>query len=184
MERDLALCNLYPANGRKKSHFFLSFFIAKLMKKNENEYDFDAVDSWTKNFNISDKRRLYFPINIGNVHWTLMVLYVEETLHIHYYDSMGGSGRRYINALIWYLIEKARRQNGPVLNENDFEVTDHGRFIPQQENGFDCGMFCCLNALFDMEDLPKIFTQDHIPNFRLRFCLDILEEKLSYPVTL
>ena len=105
------------------------------------------------------------------------------THQIHYYDSVGASGKRYINALIWYLIEKARRENNTDLNEVDFVVTDHGNTIPQQGNGFDCGMFCCLNALFDMEDLPKSFTQEHISNFRLRFCLDILDEKLSYPIT-
>jgi len=42
------------------------------------------------------------PINIGNSHWTLAVIYVARKV-VAYYDSMGGTGRYYLKCIKMYL---------------------------------------------------------------------------------
>ena len=183
-DRDEALCLLNPT-GRKSSHYFNSFFISKLLDtENKKVYTYDAVKRWSKKFDIFTKRRIYFPINISNSHWTHLVLYMEQR-EIHYYDSMGGNGRMYIEAILRWIKDEARtKKNWEEYDVSDFTLVDHGRDVPQQGNGFDCGVFSCTFALFDTDDLPFDFDQVHMPNFRLRICLDILEGGFSYPITL
>ena len=48
---------------------------------------------WTKNFDIFEKDKLFFPINIDNTHWTMMVVYVQDK-RVMYLDSMGQLGER------------------------------------------------------------------------------------------
>jgi len=183
-DRDEALCRLNPT-GRKSSHYFNSFFMSKLLDTNKTkEYTYDAVKNWTKAVDIFTKRRIYIPINISNSHWTHLVLYMEQR-EIHYYDSMGGNGRMYIEAILRWIKDEARtKKNWEEYDVSDFTLIDHGRDVPQQGNGFDCGIFSCTFALFDTDDLPFQFDQVHMPNFRLRICLDILEGGFSYPITL
>jgi Ulp1 family protease len=183
-DRDEALCRLNPT-GRKSSHYFNSFFMSKLLDtENKKVYSYDAVNKWTKTLDIFTKRRIYIPINISNSHWTHLVLYMEQR-KIHYYDSMGGNGRMYIEAILHWIKDEARtKKNWEEYDVSDFTLIDHGRDVPQQGNGFDCGIFSCTFALFDTDDLPFHFDQVHMPNFRLRICLDILEGGFSYPITL
>jgi sentrin-specific protease 1 len=67
-QRDVSLCKIFP--GRKKSHFFNSFFIEKLLVDSKG-YNFDNVKHWSKQFNLLDLDKVIIPINISNYHWTL-----------------------------------------------------------------------------------------------------------------
>jgi hypothetical protein len=55
---------------------------------------------WTNNFSkyidIFEKKKLFFPINIGNTHWAMMVVYVQEK-RVMYLDSMGQLGNKWVN---------------------------------------------------------------------------------------
>lgn len=176
-ERDIQLCANDPS--RKPSHYFNSFFISKILEF--DVYTYKNVSRWTRKFDIFALRRIYFPININNNHWTMIVLYMEQR-QIHYYDSMGGSGRKYIAALTRWMKDEALSKKGVAdYDTSDFELIDHGCSIPQQKNGFDCGAFSCLFADFDTDDLPFDFSQQHLPNWRLKMCLDILRGDLLYP---
>ena len=74
-------------NDRPKSHFFNSFFIDRLLRT-DNTYSFKNVRRWTKNLpSIFCLDKIVFPINTGNIHWTLACVYIQKK-EIHYFDSM------------------------------------------------------------------------------------------------
>jgi len=49
---------------------------------------------------------------------------------------------------------------------------------PTQENGYDCGVFTCINAEFVSRNEPQTFTQSQMPYFRQRMVWEILQKKL------
>jgi len=98
--------------GRKRSHFFNSYFIQSMFdEKNtlnpslRGKYNYKNVKRWGKKVpgkDIFKLDRIYIPINIGNVHWALAIIYVEAKI-IRYFDSCGFDGKRYIGGLLQYL---------------------------------------------------------------------------------
>ena len=74
-ERDTCLCNKY--RNRTSSHFFNSLFVQRLLIT-DNKYNFLNVQRWTKDFDIYEKDKIIFPINITNSHWTLAVVYMRR----------------------------------------------------------------------------------------------------------
>jgi hypothetical protein len=84
-ERDKRLC----LEGSPASHFFNSFFFAKLLGDSARDYDFAAVERWTMRFDLFSRRFMFAPVNIGNMHWCLVVVdFLAKD--IRYYDSLGG----------------------------------------------------------------------------------------------
>jgi Ulp1 family protease len=77
--RDLVLCDR-SQSGKKRSHFFSSFFIEILTGPFHMKYDYNNIWRWTRRFDIFALEKLFFPINlvakskdeIG--HWTGVVI--------------------------------------------------------------------------------------------------------------
>ena len=171
----------------------------------ENEYTYDNVKRWTKELNIFKMDKIFFPININNTHWTLCVVFMQAK-QIHYYDSMGSTGRKYMEAAMhWVKDEGREKQNMEVddsewklvgqfdnssllsLHLNNKQARDHLRkqveqsdgqcgYVPKQHNGYDCGVFTCMNADFCCDDLPLLnaFSQQHMSTLRQKVGSDIL----------
>lgn len=178
-DRDALLCQINPS--RNSSHYFSSFFMSKVLDEHDTRvYTYSAVRRWTKKFDIFTKRRIYFPINISNTHWTHLVLYVEAR-EIHYYDSMGGNGDKYMRAILKWIVDEARdKKEIDGYDVSEYRLIDHGHNIPQQENGYDCGVFSCMFADFDTDDLPFQFSQENLAEFRLKIVLAIMRGELIY----
>ncbi len=79
---------------KKLSHFFSSYFVQTIFnerKKNEEirgKYNNDQVSCWSRKidgWNIFNLSRIFSPIIIDNLHWTLAVIFMEEK--IQYYGS-------------------------------------------------------------------------------------------------
>ena len=66
---------------------FSSFFFVKLLVPNVG-YTYKNVRRWTKNVDIFSKKKIFIPINIGNSHWTLLLIDLMIKT-ISYYDSLG-----------------------------------------------------------------------------------------------
>lgn len=56
---------------------------------------------------------------------------------------------------------------------------DHTQDTPQQENGFDCGVFTCQVLNYLAQDLPLDFTQQNIPYLRKRMIWEIGNAQLQ-----
>lgn len=106
-ERDLKLSNNNP--DRKTSFYFNSFFIAKLLEG--GVYNYSNIKRWSKTFDVFAKDKIFMPININNTHWTMSIVFILKK-EIHYYDSMSGSGSKYLKAILRWLQDEAREKKG------------------------------------------------------------------------
>lgn len=180
-DRDKTLCEQDP--NRRKSHFFSSMFMDKLMNVGNNKgYEYANVRRWSRKFDIFEMDKVVFPINISNSHWTLAVLFVQEK-RICYYDSMNGNGDRYLTALRCWLVDEA--QNKKQMNLDGQEYTLIGSVennVPQQNNGSDCGVFTIMAADFLSEDIPLKYSQRYMPMLRNKIGAAILNTRVNYSV--
>ena len=95
---------------------------------------------------------------------------------IQFYDSMMGSGTYYLEGLMRYLKDEWNAKKGGELPDVDkWELVTCEQDTPQQENGFDCGVFTCMFADFLSLDRPLSFSQEHITQCRERIALSIMK---------
>ena len=172
-------------NGQfdRRSHFFSSIFISKLLEQPVSgpEYSYNNVKNWTRNFDIFSMDKIVCPVNIRNVHWTLAVIHMRHR-RIHYYDSKGGRGDRYLNGLMRYLEdEHVHRKQCPLPGGWEIVFGDTSS-TPQQHNEVDCGMFTIMVADYLAYGLPLSFSQENIPHFRQKVCADIMRGAVNYPM--
>lgn len=179
-ERDDALAEKYPKHRR--SHYFNSFFMNKLLLVDgKEEYDYKGVRRWSKKFDTFAMDKVFVPINISNSHWTMLIIYVQRK-EIHYNDSMSGSGKRYLLAARQWVIDEGKDKKGLELDPSEWKLVSGNRAVPQQENGFDCGVFSIMSADFASDDLEFRYSQRDMPHFRKKICNDILRGSLDYSV--
>lgn len=180
--RDEEMCKQDPS--RKRSHFFKSFFMTKLLNEGhhsrDGQYEYNNVKRWSKKVpgkDIFDLNKILFPINMGNSHWIAACIFMQEK-RIEIFDSMGGSGRVYLQALLQYLDDEHKsKKNCPLPDRDQWELVSTRPETPRQRNGYDCGVFTCMFADFVSKDCPLVFTQDHIHQCRHRIALSIMKGK-------
>lgn len=193
--RDEDMCRVDPT--RKRCHFFKSFFVTKLLNeghsdpRQDGKYDYKNVKRWSKKIpakTIFQLDKIFFPINQGSMHWVMAVAFMQKR-KIQFFDSMGSSGHRYLDALFRYIKDEYMSQNGCAMpDENDWELVACIEETPQQRNStYPCGLVA-------MSSLPgtRIVKADHGSLvhffFRLRLwgvCLHVcgfLIERLSFVV--
>lgn len=172
-QRDAALV---ADEGEKPSHFFNSFFIPKLMGTDARSYNYAGVKRWTKKFDLFSRKRVFAPVNVGNMHWCLIMVDFELQ-QVRYFDSMGGGGDAYLRAMIQYLKDEHLAKKGAPL-PGDWQPVRTTDDTPRQLNGYDCGVFATFCAHYASLGAPLDFSQADIPHFRDRMMIDILDKKL------
>lgn len=176
-ERDKRLC-LGDAD-RQPSHFFNSFFFEKLFEpQGRDRYDYSCVKRWARkikqtNGDIFKLDKMVIPVNVANSHWTLIVAFVKLK-KFQYFDSMGSTGRRYLLGLKQYFKDEAARTKQSV-DVDSWEVVLGSFDTPQQDNGSDCGVFCCTTAKYVGADLDLRFAARHMDTIRQRMTLEVLD---------
>ncbi|CAM9846570.1 unnamed protein product [Ascophyllum nodosum] len=176
-ERDKKLCEQDPS--RRRSHFFSSFFITKL--KENGGYHYAGVRRWSRKIKVFELDKIFFPVNVSNMHWCMAVIYVQQK-RIHYYDSMGGTGKTVMKCLLMWLEDEDDDKNKDKATFEPEDWTMVGTDIdttPQQENGSDCGVFACSFASYASEDLPFEFSQADINQMRRRIMWSLLHQRLA-----
>lgn len=174
-ERDERLSKANP--NRTTSHYFNSFFMTKLQEG--NGYSYAGVKRWSKKFDLLSKDKIFVPININNTHWTLAVVYIQKK-EIHYYDSMSGSGRKYLQPLLNWVRDDAKDKKNVDIDTTQWKLLDRMDYVPQQENGYDCGMFVITCADYLSDDLPLSYDQEDIGSNRVTFAAAIIRGSISY----
>ena len=113
-----------------------------------------SVQRWTKprddpegkkRIDVFAMEAVFFPINIGNVHWTLCYALPQEK-RIVYLDSMfkryGHHGDNILKTIFTYFKEEHKDKKGCELPDQDKWFLDSpGATAPQQGNSVDCGVF-------------------------------------------
>ncbi|CAH7670864.1 hypothetical protein BY996DRAFT_4586206 [Phakopsora pachyrhizi] len=125
-------------NGQKflKAHCFNSFFI--------NKYDdsgYEGVKRWSKKIDLFKKDVIIFPINIRNSHWTCAAINIKKK-RFEFYDSMGNHNDSILAILRDYIVNESKTKRNQELDVSDWSNFYHPA-VPQQQNGFDCGIFVC-----------------------------------------
>ncbi|KAG2315212.1 hypothetical protein Bca4012_066012 [Brassica carinata] len=157
-----------------KCHFFNTFFYKKLLS--DSGYNFKAVRRWTTQrklgYALIDCDMIFVPIHRG-VHWTLAVINNRDRKFL-YLDSLNGVDSKILNALAKYLGDEAKEKSGKDIDVSSWEM-EFVEGIPQQQNGYDCGMFMLKYIDFFSRGLGLCFSQEHMQYFRLRTAKEILK---------
>ena len=132
-----------------------------------DKYKYNEVKKWSTNVpgkDIFALDKVFFMHNVDVSHWTCAVIFTEEK-RIQYYDSMGNDG----HALMIYLKDEwFEKKGGELPDANEWKIVGAVDGVPQQQNGFDCGVFACMFADFLSRDRPLSFNQDYITNQECR----------------
>jgi Ulp1 family protease len=128
--RNVQLHNLNK--NRRKSHFFSTYFITKLLY-NANGYEYGNVKRWTKHIDIFLYDKIFFPINLNNSHWMLAVIFMQRQ-EIHFYDSYHSKGINYLDGLKRWIMDESIDKKGIRLNPNEWKTYSHTDDIPLRKS--------------------------------------------------
>ncbi|KAK2394968.1 Cysteine proteinases superfamily protein [Trifolium repens] len=157
-----------------KCHFFNTFFYKKLISGRDG-YDFKSVRRWTTQrklgYSLFDCDKIFVPIH-QEIHWCLAVINKKDA-KFQYLDSLKGMDNRVLKVLARYFVDEVKDKSGKDIDVStwDKEFVDD---LPEQENGFDCGVFMIKYADFYSRGLGLCFNQEHMPYFRRRTAKEIL----------
>ena len=108
------------------------------------------------------------------MHWAVVVIYMTEQ-RIQFYDSMSGSGVRYLEGLMQYLKDEHKAKKGcPLPDADEWVLVESTPDTPQQRNGHDCGVFTCMFCDFLSMGYPLTFSQEHVTRCRELIALSIM----------
>lgn len=170
----------------RESYFFNSYFFEQLL----NPTNQDACKRWVKNIThpqgVFGLKKILIPVNIGNVHWALVVAFMQER-RLVYYDSkfaqVPDHGMKYLVAMERYLHnEAARLLEAKKVAPGQVDVRPWEKVLgsvstPQQVED-DCGVFTCITASYIVQDLELRFSRNDIYYYRSRMTLELLHRKL------
>ena len=108
----------------------------------DKRYEYSNVKEWGKNApggNALLLDKVIVPCKLGNEHWTCICAFIKEK-KIQYYDSFGGQGNRYLDALLQYLQDEAKQHSTPFDRDEWNLVQNDMHNTPQQQNVCDCGV--------------------------------------------
>ncbi|PWA46035.1 cysteine proteinases superfamily protein [Artemisia annua] len=158
-----------------KCHFFNTFFYKKLIS-GRGGYDYNSVRRWTSKrklgYSLLECDKIFVPVH-KEIHWCLAVINKKEK-KFQYLDSLGGIDRQVMGVLEQYIVDEVKDKNGEDIDVTSWKqefVTD----LPNQQNGFDCGVFMIKYADFYSRDIGLCFKQENMPYFRLRTAKEILK---------
>ncbi|CAH9129781.1 unnamed protein product [Cuscuta epithymum] len=160
-----------------KCHFFNTFFYKKLIS-GKTGYNYQSVRRWTSKrklgYCIFECDKIFVPVH-KEIHWCLAVINRKDK-KFQYLDSLRGSDSNVLKALARYYVDEVKDKSGEDIDVNswDRELVED---LPEQQNGFDCGMFMIKYADFYSRNIGLCFNQEHMPYFRVRTAKEILRLK-------
>ncbi|KAF8387850.1 hypothetical protein HHK36_026512 [Tetracentron sinense] len=160
-----------------KCHFFNTFFYKKLIS-GRNGYNFKDVKRWTTQrkigYSLIECDKIFVPIH-KEIHWCLAVINKKDE-KFQYLDSLKGMDTQVMEVLARYIVEEVKEKSGLNINVSSWKQ-EYVDDLPEQENGWDCGMFMIKYADFYSRGLGLCFKQEHMPYFRKRTVKEILRLK-------
>ncbi|XP_026192227.1 ubiquitin-like-specific protease ESD4 [Cyclospora cayetanensis] len=172
-----------------RCYFFSTFFYAKLSGASGSEeaaYNYEGVRRWTKRQKVDlfSKDLIFIPLHLGHLHWTLGVIDMRQGREsIRFFDSLNGKHKPLAERLRRYLRDEHEDKKGFSLDkERTWYAKANGEpeeGAPQQENGFDCGVFLCQMAECIADGRAFDFQQKDIKNIRLKMALDIVRGEID-----
>ncbi|KAG4946306.1 hypothetical protein GLYMA_15G148700v4 [Glycine max] len=160
-----------------KCHFFNTFFYKKLISGPKG-YDFKSVRRWTSQRNLGysllECDKIFVPIH-QEIHWCLAVINKKDK-KFQYLDSMKGEDSFVLEKLAKYFADEVNDKTGKHIDVNTWKK-EFVKDLPQQKNGYDCGVFMIKYADFYSRGLELCFNQENMSYFRCRTAKEILRLK-------
>ncbi|KAI3973434.1 hypothetical protein MKW92_041858 [Papaver armeniacum] len=160
-----------------KCHFFNTFFYKKLAS-GRTGYDYKAVKRWTTQrkigYGLIECDKIFVPIH-QQIHWCLAVINKKEE-KLQYLDSLKGVDTDVLENLARYFVDEVKDKSGKDIDVSSWK-REYVKKLPEQQNGWDCGMFMIKYSDFYSRGLGLCFSQEHMPYFRRRTASEILRLK-------
>eukprot|EP00092_Neocalanus_flemingeri_P023276 GFUD01025237.1.p1 GENE.GFUD01025237.1~~GFUD01025237.1.p1 ORF type:complete len:578 (-),score=147.22 GFUD01025237.1:98-1831(-) len=168
-QRSLSDLKMHP-----RVHSMSTFFFSNLSTRG-----YSSVKRWTKEVDIFAYDMVLVPIHMDS-HWSLASIDFRVP-GVFYYDSLGNTigNNTILTTLLHYLREEHLNKKGKEIDLSNY--AKHTMDTPLQQNGSDCGVFCCKVADYLSRDLPLDFCQDDMKYFRKRMIFEILKGVLLEP---
>ncbi|CAN6361762.1 unnamed protein product [Urochloa humidicola] len=165
---------------RNKFYIFNTYFYGKLEEAlYHRQGDFSKLRRWWKGVNIFDRAYIIMPIH-GTAHWSLVIICMPEkesisgqiilhldSLELHYSNKILNTVKRYLEEE-WQHLKKNPSPDTSVLETwGDLPSNIHKQKVqvPQQYNGYDCGIFMLYYIERFIRDAPERFTIDKLEMF-------------------
>ncbi|XP_043275433.1 sentrin-specific protease 2-like [Venturia canescens] len=154
-----------------KVHAMSSFFYPRLQAGG-----YPAVQRWTKKIDLFSFDKILMPLHFGN-HWCLISIDTKKKI-IGFFDSLHGGDRGSLTTTMNYLTQEARERKNPGFKPEEWAMIIRKK-IPRQRNSFDCGVFVCLFAEYEVANRRIDFTPEDMKEQRKRIVRDIVANKLK-----
>uniref|UniRef100_A0A0N5CES1 ULP_PROTEASE domain-containing protein n=1 Tax=Strongyloides papillosus TaxID=174720 RepID=A0A0N5CES1_STREA len=161
-------CLKYP-----KVYAFNTFFYQNISNP---ERGYKMVKRWTRKIDIFQMKYIFVPINLNNVHWCMAIIDVPKK-EIRYCDSMRKRNTDALNVLKNYIKCEAADKLKIDINLDEWTAI-HAQDVPEQQNGYDCGVFSCMFAEYTSRERDFEFTQNDMPLFRQQMKYEIIKKDL------
>lgn len=170
------------------NYFMSTFFFSCLYDLQLGKYDYlHGRKQYPPMIDIFAFKKVFVPINIGNFHWILAVIYMEHQA-IYLFDSMSSSthSKRILNALLQFLRHEMIFRKTTSLAESDainanWTLVDSMTRCPQQDNSYDCGVFTTMFAdKLSKNDSLTTCVQGEALNYRELMAAAIINLAVEY----
>lgn len=166
-------------DSERKGSYFFETYLMQALESNTNGSNDNQIMNLTRRFDVLSYDSLFIPVNIGNYHWTLIVIKLDKK-EIHYYDSLNNNGVKYTTIAMGWLAKVMKVKNNIDIVMSDWNVIVE-RDNPKQFNDpNECGMFTIMCADFLSDGLPLTYNLSQMPFFRQKVTADILRGRLNY----
>ena len=131
------------------------FFTCLLNKERVN----DSIEYVINNPNPMKKRYLFVPLNLKNVHWSLMIVMPQIKTMLYFYALHKFAEPKELFSLITSLM------NFYCLTHRMQQINWYHLFcdeVYQQKTDKDRGMFCCLNDYYFFNDYSRYQDDDSL----------------------
>ena len=167
-------------NDENRIEILSTYFSDKL--KIDKENNSKDIVKWEKKLNLDLNKldKLFIPINLNNIHWTLIMVNFNNK-SINYYDSKIGNiieANYYLDLIKEWLLSgnnnlvkvNKLHWNLKVMSEEE---------IPQQNNNNDCGIFLCYYMEKLSQNINLLDKEVIINKFRKEIALLMVNDKLE-----
>ncbi|KAK6772750.1 hypothetical protein RDI58_027988 [Solanum bulbocastanum] len=160
-----------------KCHFFNTFFYKKLIS-GTGGYNYQSVRRWTSHrklgYSLLECDKIFVPIH-KEIHWCLAVINKKDQ-KFQYLDSLRGRDSNVLKVLASYFVDEVKDKSGKHIDVSSWKQ-EFVEDLPEQKNGYDCGVFMIKNVDFYSRDIGLCFNQGDMPYFRMRTAKELLRLK-------
>ncbi|CAJ1941004.1 unnamed protein product [Sphenostylis stenocarpa] len=123
-------------------------------------YDFKSVRRWTSQkklgYGLHECDKIFIPIH-KEIHWCLAVINKKDK-KFQYLDSLRGTDNQVMKVLARYIVDEVKDKSGKDIDVSSWEK-EFVEDLPEQQNGYDCGVFMIKYADFYSRNLGLCFNQ-------------------------